>query len=486
MVLDGGAKTVNTNDAKRPGNLSISMNDYPVLFQRRFYRYCSRICPGFSKKRVLLGQSTVRGTKRRPGSLDRNILIMPPSKSQKKSSLIPATGAFSLAAEIKRRLRKHVSDLGFRQKNGMLQPGDVDKDRYRHLHREHRLQKLNQSTALLKRRWDHFEEFFADGNDVKPTRIKPRLELVESDSWQNDLFRLATLTWSVPVSQGFGRRMRYLVWDDHNDKLLGIFALTDPVFNLRARDNAIGWNSEDRRERLVNVLDAFVLGALPPYNQLLCGKMVASLIRSQEVVTDFKRKYRGNEGIISGKTKRPQLVAITTTSSLGRSSIYNRLKLGQRTYFEQIGFTEGYGHFQVPNDIFADMRTLLENSGHKYASGHKYGDGPNWRLRTIRRALGELGLSEEILKHNLKREIFLCRLAENTDAILRGDEKRPDYSTLLTVDQVAKLCRKRWIVPRAQRQSEYKLWKREWIREKLILGEGAEKPSEAIGARKCA
>ncbi len=34
--------------------------------------------------------------------------------------------------------------------------------------------------------------------------------------------------------------MRYLVYDRNNDKLIGIFALTDPVFNLRVRDAWIG------------------------------------------------------------------------------------------------------------------------------------------------------------------------------------------------------------------------------------------------------
>ena len=47
--------------------------------------------------------------------------------------------------------------------------------------------------------------------------------------------------------------------------LLGVFALGDPVYNLRARDDLIGWNVEQRSARLYNVLDAFVLGAVPPY-----------------------------------------------------------------------------------------------------------------------------------------------------------------------------------------------------------------------------
>jgi hypothetical protein len=95
------------------------------------------------------------------------------------------------------------------------------------------------------------------------------------------------LTWSVPVSNGFGRRLRYLVWDKQNEKLLGIIAIGDPIFNLSVRDNHIDWNVEDGGKRLVNMMDAYVFGALPPYNMLLGGKLVACLLRTRDIYDDF-------------------------------------------------------------------------------------------------------------------------------------------------------------------------------------------------------
>ena len=71
--------------------------------------------------------------------------------------------------------------------------------------------------------------------------------------------------------------MRFLVWDTENGKLIGILALGDPVFNLSARDHHIGWTSTQRKKRLVGVMDAYVLGAVPPYSSLLCGKLIACL-----------------------------------------------------------------------------------------------------------------------------------------------------------------------------------------------------------------
>ena len=71
------------------------------------------------------------------------------------------------------------------------------------------------------------------------------------------------------------------------------------------RDELIGWNSADREKRLVNVMDAYVLGAVPPYNFLLGGKLVAALVRTKEVRNDFAERYGNTRGIISKKKRMP-------------------------------------------------------------------------------------------------------------------------------------------------------------------------------------
>jgi len=149
------------------------------------------------------------------------------------------------------------------------------------------------------------------------------------------------------------------------------------VFNLKARDDLFRWDVKDRGKRLVNVLDAYVLGAVPPYNMILGGKLVSCLVRSREVRDDFAERYGDTRGIISRKKKKAQLVVITTSSSLGRSSVYNRLKIGEQTYFRSIGFTQGWGHFHVPDTLFAELRDYLRKRKHKYVNGHKFGEGPN-------------------------------------------------------------------------------------------------------------
>jgi hypothetical protein len=394
---------------------------------------------------------------------------------------------FTLESRIKRNLRRHLKTLGFtKTPDGALRPPSEGKDTLRRMHRAQRTDRITGQKDFIQAHWSCLRQHFASGSDVLPDAVRPRLELVESNSWQSDLFRLASLTWSVPVSQGYGRRMRFLVWDQHNDKLLGLIALGDPVFNLSVRDKYIGWSSEDRKQRLVGMLDAFVLGSLPPYNRLLGGKLVASLIRSTDVRDHFRKKYHGTRGIISGEDKHAELVAVTTTSALGRSSVYNRLRLGSTSYMLPIGYTAGWGHFHIPDSIFDDVRVYLNRKHHAYAKGFKFGDGPNWRLRALRLAMSLVGLKPELLKHGVKREVFISELASNAKDILTGTRKRPKYDDLLSVDDIGALARERWIVARAERCPDFRSHTVEQVRKMLdaeyVHSDSAEQRETAFGA----
>lgn len=378
---------------------------------------------------------------------------------------------FSREAALKRTLRSHLRNLGFtKDEEGELVLPGVGKDMIRKMHRSQRRERLVAAQSFLTRALPRCLPSFADGTEIDPKRIKLRLRVVRSETPEAALFRVATLTWSVPVSAGFGRRMRYLVWDEGHDRLAGIIALGDPVYNLSVRDNLIGWTVHDRAQRLVGILDAYVLGAVPPYNFLLAGKAVACLIRSRDVFDDFGQQYGQSVGVISKQAKRAQLVAVTTTSSMGRSSVYNRLRLGGTDYLERIGFTEGWGHFHITDALFEKMRDYLRDRDHRYADKHKFGEGPNWRLRTIRAALSALDFNENILRHGIKREVFISKLAANAYEVLRTGTPTPDVAGLLSVAVISDLARDRWIVPRAERgEIDFRGWERDMI-PRLIKG----------------
>lgn len=372
---------------------------------------------------------------------------------------------FSAEATLKRALRDHLRMLGFTKNDaGDLILPDGGKEVVRNLHRNQWREKMAAAQPLLKRALPKVLPHFANGAEIDPKKIKLRLLRVYSDTPEADLFRVATLTWSVPVSPGFGRRMRYLVWDAGHNRLAGVIALGDPVYNLSVRDNAIGWDVHDRAKRLVGILDAYVLGAVPPYSFLLTGKAVACLVRSKDVLNDFRRTYGKTVGVISKSAKHAKLLAVTTTSSMGRSSVYNRLKLGDVTYLNPLGFTKGFGHFHITDSLFDKMRAYLREKDHAYADQHVFGEGPNWRLRTIRAALVGLRVNENILKHGIKRQVFISTLAENAYEVLKAGKARPDFSSLLSVSEISDLARERWIVPRAERgEIDYQSWTRDQI-----------------------
>lgn len=384
-------------------------------------------------------------------------------------------------ASIKRRLRRHLAKLGFhKNSDGLLEITGSGKDVIRSLHSSQRADRLTQNRGFIKERSADLFKHFATGRQVQPSKISPVLQRVRSETKESDLFRLAALTWSVPVSNGFGRRIRYLIWDEHNEKLIGLIAIGDPVFNLSVRDSLIGWDTDDRGDRLVNVMDAYVLGAVAPYNTLLGGKLVACLVRTREVYNDFQEAYGETAGIISGKEKKARLLAVMTSSSLGRSSIYNRLKLGGVQYFRSIGYTSGWGHFHVPDKLFADLREYLREIDHPYADLNRFGQGPNWRLRTTRAALEAVGFKDDLLKHGIRREVFLCELAANAIRMLKTGKGRPNLKTLVTAKEVAQMALERWIVPRAQRRPEFCEWTLDELKGLLTNNVNAEPKRQAL------
>ena len=365
-------------------------------------------------------------------------------------------------ARLKRKVRAHFKRLGFlKAADGTLLPPNLDKQSYRDMHAHQRDSRLEANRVWITDRASQLLQHFASGADLDVARISPRIEVIRSGTWQSNLFRFASYYWRIPISEGYGRRLRFLVWDDHHQKLIGLFALGDAVFNLRARDEFIGWDHHRRAEALVNLMDAYALGAVPPYNMLLGGKLIASLVRTQEVVDTFQAKYHESVGVISGQSKHARLVAVTTTSALGRSSLYNRLRIAGQSIFDSIGSTSGWGHFHISDELFDDLRDYLRSMGDPYADSHQYGQGPNYRLRSIRKALGLLGLDPDMARHGLTREVFFCSLASNARQFLRGEHKRVRYAQLPTVEEMGQSAMTRWVVPRAERMPEFRLWRSE-------------------------
>ena len=364
---------------------------------------------------------------------------------------------------LRERVVQTLLQQGFTIKDRILSPPNPSsKDEIRELHAFSRKQKLAKAKEWILAREDALIEYFADGEEVSPRDIYPRLEPVNT-RFKSDLFRYASLLWSIPVSAGYGRRLRFLVFDESNNKLMGLLALGDPVYNLGVRDRWVGWTPEQKHRALYHVMDAYVLGAVPPYSHLLMGKLIALLATSDPVRDAFWKRYAGKPSVIKGAVREPHLVLITTTSALGRSSIYNRLSLPGRKVYQSLGFTQGWGHFHFPEEIFEELRSFLLAIGDPIARSYRYGDGANWRTRVLERALKHLGLSPDLLRHGVKREFFAAPLAANTREFLRGEADTPEYFSA-SLEEIFTHFRERWLLPRASREGSYKAFRRENLR----------------------
>jgi len=191
------------------------------------------------------------------------------------------------------------------------------------------------------------------------------------------------------------------------------------------------------------MMDAYVIGAMPPYNYLLGGKLISYILTSDEIRNIYKKKY-ARVKTLGKKRKASDLVLIMTTSLYGQnSSQYNRLKFGKSLLYKPIGTTLGYGTLHISNETFLAMRELAETNSCNISN--KFGKGPNWRMRVIRSACDALSLnSEVILKHSFKRGLFAIPLAINYKSFLRGESKKPKYRHL-PLEKLVKYWRNRWL-----------------------------------------
>jgi hypothetical protein len=367
-------------------------------------------------------------------------------------------------AELRQLIENSLRKQGFRvRQNAILPPNRFDKDKLRKLHRLAVQHRIEEQGPRLARHESKLLERIASGSEIDPAHVSPRLVEVLPDSEDELLFRYASLHWSIPTSCGYGRRLRFLVEDGQNGKLIGLFGLCDPVFSVAARDAWVGWGFENRKKRLRNVMEAFILGAVPPYSALLCGKLVAMLCASDQVRDAFRTKYGKGESLISHETADGRLALIATTSALGRSSIYNRVKFANRQLMFSAGFTSGWGEFQFSNGAYCQLRAYADEYCVKSAKHQAWGNGFRNRREVVQRVLAHVGLSDRLMNHGIRRELFLMPLAKNTREFLRGEHSRLLWHHQTAAD-LAAFFLERWLIPRAKRSPEYAQFSRESYR----------------------
>lgn len=188
-----------------------------------------------------------------------------------------------------------------------------------------------------------------------------------------------------------------------------------------------------------NMMDIIVCGAIPPYNELLGGKLVSMLACSPAVIRDYTNHYSNQISEIASRMKGKKVVRDSRLVYLGTTSLYaigssqyNRIKVplsNEGTLeFRKMGVTEGYGTVFFSRETTNLFSKILELQDGGKRINHVFGEGTSPRFRMISRGLNAIGIrADAFLRHYSPRIVYSINLAKNTNEFLLGVEEDVDY-----------------------------------------------------------
>lgn len=229
-----------------------------------------------------------------------------------------------------------------------------------------------------------------------------------------------------------------------------------------------GLHSNKKTKIGTSLMDIIVCGAIPPYGEMLGGKLVAMLMTSPQVVRDYSEQYGDRHTQIASRVagkkiyKASDLVFLTTTSlyHVG-SSQYERIRipapLGSAVTFDHIGQTEGFGSTTLSSGTVSVLRELIARIEGMQRVNSIFGEGVSPKMRMVRDGLSILGIPQDlVLRHDCPRLIYGVKLAKNAFEYLRGEQKEPEYyfsrvETKEGTDFIVDHWLERWLRNRSKR-----------------------------------
>lgn len=210
------------------------------------------------------------------------------------------------------------------------------------------------------------------------------------------------------------------------------------------------------------LLDVNVCGAVPPYRDLIGGKLAALAAGSAEVVAWYRERYSAQASEITSQMagreviRAAEVCVLTTTSLYGvAASQYNRLKLTVPhrpvVAWTDLGCTEGFGTVHLAEETVAALRSLVvaERGGRNI--NNVFGEGNSPRLRQVREGLESLGIaSDAILRHSAPRRMYGLELFPGARDSLRFNEVRPSAPPPFA--ELARGWMERWLLRRIDRR----------------------------------
>ncbi|MCK4637592.1 MAG: DUF4338 domain-containing protein [Methanomicrobia archaeon] len=356
--------------------------------------------------------------------------------------------------ELRNRIIKSLNSQGF-VINPHLRPKNSEKNTLKRINRQKRKEQLILHKKFLIKNIAEVKKYAISGKELNPKKIDLELIEVNPNSFYSKLFFWWNLIWwSVPYDRPIGRQMKFILWDKYHNSPFGLFCLQSPPLRSAVRDSFLGLNNKNIAYWINQSLYGQRIGALPPYNNLLGGKMVALSLTSNEVRRLYAKKYRNKETLLKKQRLPNRLLFITTTSAYGKSSVYERIKYNGEVVSKFIGFTSGSGTFHLSEDLYLECLRYLKEK--KINTKRGYGTGPSRKLKLISNAFRHLKIPTFIY-HNIKRGYYFFSNVRNLYEVIHNNSKPLWYDRPFI--ELFNFWKERWCVPRSNRVNTWRYFK---------------------------
>lgn len=348
-----------------------------------------------------------------------------------------------LRSEIIEALKKQGFEI-----NGSVISVEKGKESLRQLHSYKRAEQLRVHKNFLLENAKKVKKYSISSDDITPENIKLRLIEVKPDTLESTIFFWWNLAWwSLPYEKPIGRQMRFLLWDDYNNAPFGLIGLQSQPIRSRVRDSYLGIHNGNRELWINQSMYAQRVGALPPYNELLGGKMVVLALIANELRDFYIRKYENRKTLLENRILPNHLLFISTTSAYGKSSMYDRVTFHGERVSQYIGHTSGAGTFQLSEELYKKCLVFLELKGFKIKRG--YGTGPSRKLNLMANALRLLKI-RNYQYHNIQRGYYIFPHVKNLAEVIH-ENCDPKYF-IRPFNELTEFWRERWAIPRSKRK----------------------------------
>ena len=285
-------------------------------------------------------------------------------------------------------------------KHGIWEPSDFQ-DKARTLNTLERLEPaiVFADDDRLKQLWEIYRKFVSTAEYNQAPYRGIRFFIVDVQNRKTRRMADMLMEWQV-TKKGCAP----LPWP-----VLGLASVNSDFFTLDARDQHIGWTHEDRKKGNLKhtAVGSTIVPTQPFGYNFLGGKLIASLITTKAIRTEYQLRYRD------------VLVGMTTTSLYGGHSMYDGIPR-----WKNVGLSKGAMAIEPTADIYKKWTSHLKVSKEEeYEATNETTGAKSKKLALM---FKEAGINPSDFNHGFERGVYFSEFYENTNEFLRGRCKDDD------------------------------------------------------------